>query len=102
MVVEHVTGLVVAFSGDGALALVDTESGPPGPASRVSLVDWRWHRTIWVDPGHGTPLGALPGGRTLAVSLGTDSASAPRTVLLLPGGRAVDLDQPARSGTLAA
>jgi hypothetical protein len=91
-VAGHVTGLVTGFSGDGRLVLTDAELGSPAPASRVALVDWRWHRTVWASDGHGALLAARPGGEALALALTTDPESAPRAVLVDRDGRAIDLD----------
>ncbi|HXM55782.1 MAG TPA: hypothetical protein VOB72_10365 [Candidatus Dormibacteraeota bacterium] len=98
-VVGHVSGVVVAFSGDDRLVLTDSELGAPADASRATLVDWRWRRTVWAGAGHAEPLAVRPGGRQLALTLAT--AAGTRT-LLVDGdaGRALDLD--GREGPQAA
>jgi hypothetical protein len=93
---------VTGFSGDGRLVLTDTELGPPTPASRVAVVDWQWHRTVWAGAGHAIPLAARPGGEQLALAVTTDPAAPPRA-LLVDAGRAVELESgQSRSGSLAA
>jgi len=101
-VVGHVTGLVTAFSGDGRLVVTDTELGAPAPESRVALVDWRWHRTVWAGAGHGTALAASPGGEALALAVAA-GPQAPRQALLVDGGRALELDPaPSSSSSMGA
>jgi len=102
-VVGHVTGLVTGFSGDGRLVVTNGELGSPATASRIALVAWAWHRTVWAGAGHAVPLAARPGGEELALAVTTDPAAPPRAVLVDGGGRAFVLDStPSRTGSLAA
>jgi hypothetical protein len=81
-VVGHVTGSVVAFTGDDRLVLT-------AAARRTALVDWRWRRTIWAGAGDVEALAARPGGDQVALSLTADGRQ--RTLVVGGDGRALDL-----------